>query len=66
MSVNLLQLVEELNAELANFEGVKGDVLDAQKRLSSREPEQYDLYAIGSILHNLYQAHLSTRITPFT
>ncbi len=55
MSANLSQLTDELTTELAHFKRVKDDVFDAQHRLGSRGPEQYDLHAVGSILHNLYQ-----------
>ena len=55
MSTSLSQLADELTNDLKNFQRVKSDVLEAQSRLGSQPPDNFERRAIGSILHDVYQ-----------
>lgn len=55
MSENRLwHLADELTAELNEFLNIKAEVIDAQSRLGTREPDTFELRALGSILHDIY------------
>lgn len=55
MSENRLwQLADELAAELNTYLRLKIEVVDAQTRIEGREPETYDLRAIGDMLKDVY------------
>lgn len=55
MSVPPLQrLADELTAQLNEFLQLKAEVIDAQARVSLRTPDSFELRALGSILHDLY------------
>ena len=55
MSENRLhRLADELTIELDRFRNLKAEIVDAQSRIGGREPDVFELRAIGSILHDLY------------
>lgn len=54
MSVNLLQLADELTAALVEFSKVQQIIQDANKRLGEPPPDTFEMYALGGILHDLY------------
>ena len=56
MSENrLLRLADELAAELSDFLTIKNEIREAQSRVTTQEPDSFELRAIGSILHDVYQ-----------
>lgn len=56
MSENrLLRLADELAAELNDFLTIKVEITEAQSRVAAHEPDSFELRAIGSILHDVYQ-----------
>lgn len=55
MGENQLQrLADELAAELDELRDVEAEVAGAQSRLGTREPDAFELRALGSILHDVY------------
>lgn len=55
MSGNRLQrLAEELTVELDEFQRLETDIAEAQSRIDEREPDTFELRALGGILHDLY------------
>jgi uncharacterized protein YutE (UPF0331/DUF86 family) len=64
----LWRLADELTAELNEFLNIKAEVADAQSRLGTREPDTFELRALGSILHDIYNGaesicrHIATEI----
>jgi len=50
----LQRLAEELAAELNEFLVIKAEIVDAQARLGTRDPDPFELRALGSILHDVY------------
>lgn len=48
------QLADELAAELHNFVQLKSLIIETQSRTAGREPDMFELYAIGGILDDLY------------
>ena len=56
MSENwLLRLADELAAELHDFLTIRVEIKEAQSRITTQEPDSFELRAIGSILHDVYQ-----------
>lgn len=56
MSKNQLQLwAHELTAELEEFRKIEAVIAEARSRLGTREPDKFELYALGGILHDVYQ-----------
>lgn len=56
MSENRLShLADELTAELEEFLKLKEEITKAQARVSAHEPDSFELRAVGSILHDIYQ-----------
>ena len=51
----LQQLADELSARLKEFQKIKTEIAEAKSRLSTGEPTTFDLYAVGGILHDVYQ-----------
>ena len=50
----LRRLADELTAELDEFLNIKAEIADAQARVAVCEPDTFELRAIGSILHDVY------------
>lgn len=48
------RLADELTAELNEFLNITAEIADAQSRLGTREPDTFELRALGSILHDIY------------
>lgn len=55
MNKNLAQLALQLTEALIEFKKLEDIVAEAQSRTKETEPTAYDLMAIGSVLHSLYQ-----------
>jgi hypothetical protein len=51
----LSRLADELTAELQEVLKLKDEVTKAQARISTHEPDTFELRALGSILHDVYQ-----------
>ena len=54
MSVNLLQLVDELTVSLSEYARMQQIIRDANERLGESPPDTFEMYALGGILHDLY------------
>lgn len=50
----LQRLADELMAELNEFLQIKAEIADAQVRIGMRQPDSFELRALGSILHDIY------------
>ena len=56
MSENRLwRLADELAAELNEFHKLKVEIAEVQSRFSTLDPDSFDLRAMGSILHDVFQ-----------
>ncbi len=55
MNKKLAQLALQLTEALTEFKKLENIVTEAQSRTREAEPTAYDLMAIGSVLHSLYQ-----------
>lgn len=51
----LSRLADELAALLEQYAKLQTEIVKAQARLAGREPETFDLYAVGGILHDVYR-----------
>lgn len=51
----LQRLADELSPRLKEFQEIETQIAEARSRLGSREPDTFDLYAVGGILHDVYQ-----------
>lgn len=51
----LSRLADELAALLEQYVKLQTEIVKAQARLAGREPETFDLYAVGGILHDVYR-----------
>jgi hypothetical protein len=51
----LARLVEGLRDDLALYERLRNEIKQAQSHVAERVPEQYDLRAIASMIHDLYR-----------
>jgi len=50
----IARLVAELTDELVGLQQIEADAHTAISRLAGREPDRFDLRAVGSILHDFY------------
>jgi hypothetical protein len=56
MSENRLwRLADELAAELDEFLKLKAEIAEVQSRFETRDPDTFEIRAIGTILHDVYQ-----------
>ena len=51
----LWRLADELTAELDEFLKLKDEISQAQTRFAGQEPDPFEVRALGSILHDVYQ-----------
>ncbi|MFP4438424.1 MAG: hypothetical protein ACLFVO_14370 [Chloroflexaceae bacterium] len=53
-AIPLQRLADELTIQLGELLQLKAELLDAQARIGSHEPDSFALRALGSMLHDLY------------
>jgi uncharacterized protein YutE (UPF0331/DUF86 family) len=53
-AIPLQRLADELTIQLGELLQLKAELLDAQARIGLHEPDSFELRALGSMLHDLY------------